>query len=276
LSLHLDGGEILALLGANGGGKTTSLRLLSGLLAADAGEGQVLGIDLRRDPRGIRRQVGYLSQRFSLYPTLSVAENLRFRAEVYDLPVPVLAVDAAIDAFGLGRFRGTRAGALSGGWARRLQFAAALIHRPRLVLLDEPTSGLDALARQDIWRRIARLAADGVGVVISTHDLADAERCGRALLLIEGRAAAAGTPAELAARCAARSFILDGAAGQGDRIEAIGGVIACHPNETGLRILALAAAEAELQGFADRAGGRLTPVAPRLEDAVMAQIRGVA
>jgi ABC-2 type transport system ATP-binding protein len=276
LSLELAEGEILALLGANGGGKTTSLRLLAGLLAPDTGDGVVLGADVRRRPREIRRRVGYLPQSFSLHPSLTVAENLRFRAEVYDIVNPARTVSAAIEEYDLGRFAGARADALSGGWARRLQLAAALIHQPRLVLLDEPTAGLDALARQEIWRRLARLTAAGVGLVISTHDLADAERCGRALLLLEGRIVATGTPAELAAQTPALTFILTGRALDSDQVEAISGVISCHPTEQGLRVLAAARAEPQLDRLAAERDGALTPIPPRLEDAVLARIHGAS
>ena len=131
----------------------------------------------------ICERAGYMSQALSLYADLSVFENLRFRAQVYGLNSPRAAAEAAIVEFELAEFARIAAGRLSGGWARRLQLAAALIHSPRLVFLDEPTAGLDAAARHDVWRRIGSLAAAGAGVIVSTHDLAEAERCSYAVLL---------------------------------------------------------------------------------------------
>src|SRR5262245_21446163 len=192
LTLVLQPGEIFGLVGGNGGGKTTALRILTGILKPDQGHGHVLGFDLLRGAGEIRRYVGYMSQRFSLYADLSVFENLRFRAQVYGLNRPRAAAEAAIDDFGLTEYGRTAVGRLSGGWARRLQLAASLIHAPRLLLLDEPTAGLDAVARQEVWQRIGRRAAQGAGVIISTHDLTEAERCARTALLSDGRIVATG------------------------------------------------------------------------------------
>jgi len=182
VTLALWSGEICGFVGANGAGKTTILRMLAGILKPDGAAGQVLGFDLRRDAEEIRERVGYMSQRLSLYPELSVFENLRFRAAIYGLRNPRAAVECAIGEFGLVPWAGSTAGSLSGGWARRLQLAASLLHSPRLVLLDEPTAGLDAAARQDVWRRVERLAAAGAGVIVCTHDLVEAERCSCAAL----------------------------------------------------------------------------------------------
>src|SRR5262249_38979657 len=151
VSVALGPGEILGLVGGNGSGKTTTLRILAGLLAPDAGHGVVVGLDLRRDMREIRRHVGYMSQRLSLDAELSVTETLRFRAQVYGDRRPRAVAEAAMEAFELTSYARTPAGHLSGGWARRLQLAASMIHRPRLLLLDEPTAGLDVLSRQEVW-----------------------------------------------------------------------------------------------------------------------------
>jgi len=159
LALTLQAGEVFGLVGANGGGKTTTLRILASILTPDQGHGHVLGFDLVRGAGEIRQHVGYMSQRFSLYADLSVFENLRFRAEVYGLDKPRAAAEAAIDDFELTQYGCSAAKQLSGGWARRLQLAAALIHSPRLILLDEPTAGLDAVSRQEVWQRLGRLAA---------------------------------------------------------------------------------------------------------------------
>ena len=189
LDLTLRTGEILGLVGANGGGKTTTLRMLAGILKPDRGEGHVLGFDLMRGAKEIRKQIGYMSQRLSLYADLSVFENLRFRAEVYEIDKSRAAIESVMREFELERYARSPAGQLSGGWARRLQLAAALIHTPRLILLDEPTAGLDPISRHDVWRRIELRAAQGTGVIVSTHDLAEAKRCSRVALLCEGRIA---------------------------------------------------------------------------------------
>ena len=199
VTLALWSGEICGFVGANGAGKTTILRMLAGILKPDGAAGQVLGFDLRRDAEEIRERVGYMSQRLSLYPELSVFENLRFRAAIYGLRNPRAAVECAIGEFGLVPWAGSTAGSLSGGWARRLQLAASLLHSPRLVLLDEPTAGLDAAARQDVWRRVERLAAAGAGVIVCTHDLVEAERCSCAALFAAAQIVAVGAPAEIAA-----------------------------------------------------------------------------
>ena len=177
LSLRLWAGEVAGLVGSNGSGKTTTLRMLAGILKPDEGHGQVLGFDLVSEAAQIRERAGYMSQALSLYADLSVFENLRFRAQVYGLNSPRAAAEAAIVEFELAEFARIAAGRLSGGWARRLQLAAALSHSPRLVFLDEPTAGLDAAARHDVWRRIGSLAAAGAGVIVSTHHLAEAKRC---------------------------------------------------------------------------------------------------
>jgi ABC-type multidrug transport system ATPase subunit len=184
VTLTLWAGEICGFVGANGAGKTTALRMLAGILKPDGGCGHVLGFDLQREAAEIRERVGYMSQRLSLYPELSVFENLRFRAAVYGLRNPRAAVEAAMRDFNLLPWAHSPAASLSGGWARRLQLAASLLHSPQLVLLDEPTAGLDAMARQDVWRRVEGLAAAGAGVIVCTHDLAEAERCSHAAFFL--------------------------------------------------------------------------------------------
>jgi ABC-type multidrug transport system ATPase subunit len=165
------------------------LRILAGILKPDRGRGHVLGFDLMHGSKEARKQIGYMSQRLSLYADLSVFENLRFRAEVYGIDKSRSAVESVMREFELEQYARGPAGQLSGGWARRLQLAAALIHTPRLILLDEPTAGLDPISRRDVWRCIERRAAHGAGVIVSTHDPAEAERCSRVALLCEGRIA---------------------------------------------------------------------------------------
>ena len=172
VDLDVARGDIVGLVGANGGGKTTTLRMLAGLVTPSNGTGRVLGADIRRGPASARHSIGYMGQALALYTDLSVAENLRFRAALYGCdPAGVAA------RYGLEPVLGQRVETLSGGWARRVQFAATLIGDPALLLLDEPTAGLDVVTRRDIWGWLGDLAAAGHGIVISTHDLVEAERC---------------------------------------------------------------------------------------------------
>ena len=240
LSLTVERGEIVGLLAANGGGKTTTLRILAGLLAPDGGSGTVLGHDLQRERAAIRRRVGYLAQRFSLYASLSVRANLRFRADVFGVPQPRAAIAAVVDAFGLKSVEKLPLEQLSGGQARLVQLASAVVHAPPLLLLDEPTAGLDAVARQSVWRQIARLASHGTAVVLSTHDLADASRCGRIVLLKEGTPRNCGAPSDFARQVPASVFLVRGATNLVRLIEplqALAGVIGCYPSGDSLRII---------------------------------------
>jgi ABC-type multidrug transport system ATPase subunit len=272
LSLGVRAGEVFGLVGANGGGKTTALRILAGILRPDQGRGRVLGFDLLRGIREIRQHIGYMSQRLSLYTDLSVFENLRFRAEVYGLERPRVAAEAAIYDFGLCECARSLAGQLSGGWARRLQLAAALIHSPRLILLDEPTAGLDAVSRQEVWRRIERLAVQGAGVVVSTHDLAEAERSTHVALLSEGRVVAAGTPEQIARSAPAAAFLMSGGNARllARCVETIPGVIASYPQGPSLRIVADVLGEEGLHRMATMQHASLASASMRLEDAVLA------
>ena len=183
LSLKVRPGEICALIGANGGGKTTSLRLIAGLIPADEGAGAVLGRDLRAATRAVRHKVGYLAQRCTLYGALSVRENLRFRAAVFGAADPGSAAEKQIRAFGLTALGASRVADLSGGWSRRVELAAVMIHNPRLLLLDEPTTGLDAAARESIWLRLLAFAAQGTAIVFSTHDLGETQYCSQVVTL---------------------------------------------------------------------------------------------
>jgi ABC-type multidrug transport system ATPase subunit len=272
LSLSLRAGDVIGLVGSNGSGKTTTLRMLAGILKPDEGHGQILGFDLVKEAGEIRERVGYMSQALSLYADLSVFENLRFRAQIYGLTCPRATAETAIVDFELTEFARTAAGRLSGGWARRLQLAAALIHSPRLVFLDEPTAGLDAVARHDVWRRIGSLAAAGAGVIVSTHDLAEAERCSYAALLSKGKIVAAGTPEHIAMSASADAFLLTGPGTRqlAQRIEAAQGVIACYPQGPSLRVVADPNSEESLRRVASILDVNLARVAMRLEDAVLA------
>jgi ABC-2 type transport system ATP-binding protein len=271
LALSLRPGEVLGLVGGNGGGKTTTLRILGGLLKPDEGRGRVLGFDLLGGAREIRRRVGYMSQRLSLYSELTVFENLRFRAEVYGLSGSRMAAEATMRDFDLTRYGRTPAGALSGGWARRLQLAAALIHSPRLVLLDEPTAGLDVGSRQEAWHRIERTARAGSGVIVSTHDLSEAEWCSRAALLSEGRIVAMGTPEQVARSVPASVFLLSGSHVRrlAHALRRVPGVIATYPQGVNLRVVAAVGAESALESIARSSATRLARVGMCLEDAAL-------
>jgi len=197
LSLSVAAGRICGFLGPNGSGKTTTIRMLCGLLTPDAGSGQCLGLDLERDAPAIRREVGYMTQRFGLYEDLSIRENLDFIGRLYELPRRREAVDRALDRLGLAPRQRQLAGSLSGGWKQRLALAACLMHEPKLLLLDEPTAGVDPKARRDFWDQIHQLAAEGITVLVSTHYMDEAERCHELVYIAYGKVLARGTEAEI-------------------------------------------------------------------------------
>jgi ABC-2 type transport system ATP-binding protein len=170
-------GAIYGFLGPNGSGKTTTIRMLCGLLTPDAGEGTCLGFDVRRDANRIKEEVGYMTQKFSYYEDLTIRENLDFVARMYRLDRRRARVDQALDELGLADRSKQLAGSLSGGWKQRLALAACLLHTPQLLLLDEPTAGVDPKARRDFWDEIRRLSAKGVTVLVSTHYMDEAVQC---------------------------------------------------------------------------------------------------
>jgi ABC-2 type transport system ATP-binding protein len=187
LTLQVAKGEICGFLGANGSGKTTTIRLLCGLLVPDAGEGTCLGLDILKEPALIRRQTGYMTQKFSYYEDLTVRENLDLVAGVYEMNDGAAAVADIIARMGLAAYETQLAGHLSGGWKQRLALAACVLHRPKLLLLDEPTAGVDAKARREFWDLIHDLAGEGLTVLVSTHYMDEAERCNRIVYLADGR-----------------------------------------------------------------------------------------
>nr|PZN67514.1 MAG: ABC transporter ATP-binding protein [Bacillota bacterium] len=204
VSLTVPSGTVMGLLGPNGAGKTTLIRMLLGVLAPTAGTGRVLGYDLRTGADQIRRQVGYMSQRFSLYPDLTVAENLAFFGRVYGLGGEALArrQEELLIWAGLADQRKTLAGDLGGGLRQRLAFACAILHRPPLLLLDEPTSGVDPMSRRKFWDLIYSLADGGTTVLVTTHYMDEAAHCDRLAMMNAGRLVAVGTPRELRERYA--------------------------------------------------------------------------
>ena len=213
VSLHVDAGEIYGLVGPDGAGKTTFMRLLCYAIRADSGEAFIAGFAAARQPEKARAQIGYLSQRFSLYEELTVLENIRFFAEVRGIPTREWKprCHAILQFVGLDEYGDRRAGQLSGGMRQKLGLAAALVHRPRILLLDEPTTGVDPLTRQDFWQLIIRLVGDeGVAVLVSTPYMDEAARCSRVGFLHHGRLLTEGKPAELRAVLQGRVLELAG------------------------------------------------------------------
>ncbi len=209
-AIRVERGQIYGFLGPNGSGKTTTIRMICGLLTPDAGEGQCLGFDIRRDAQSIKRNVGYMTQKFSLYEDLSIAENLDFIARVYAVNNRNDAVDKTLERLGLTARRGQLAGALSGGWKQRLALAACLLHEPALLLLDEPTAGVDPKARREFWDQIHELAAGGLTVLVSTHYMDEAERCHELAYIAYGRLLAKGTAAEVVAQSGLSTWSVTG------------------------------------------------------------------
>jgi len=197
VALKLERGRICGFLGPNGSGKTTTLRMLCGLLTPDAGRGTCLGYDILREADRIKLKTGYMTQRFSLYEDLTIAENLQFTAQVYGLDRRRERVDAALDNLGLAGRRDQLAGTLSGGWKQRLALASATLHDPELLLLDEPTAGVDPKARRTFWDEIHALADRGLTVLVSTHYMDEAERCHEIAYISYGRLMARGTAEEV-------------------------------------------------------------------------------
>jgi len=271
LALQVRHGEIFGFLGPNGSGKTTSIRMLCGLLVPDSGQGTCLGHDLIRETAAIKREVGYMTQRFSLWEDLTIAENLDFVARMYGLAQRRATVSAALEGLGLAARRSQLAGTLSGGWKQRLALAACLIHRPKLLLLDEPTAGVDPKARRDFWDEIHRLAAGGITVLVSTHYMDEAERCHRLGYIADGRLLASGTADEVVAGQRLSAWSVDGidAALASRRLAQLSGVERVTPFGNTLHVTGRDAPllARSIQAWATEAGARVAPIAPSLEDA---------
>jgi len=210
VSMTVEPGEIVGFLGPNGSGKTTTIRMMCGLLTPDEGSGTVLGHDVITESRQIKNEVGYMTQRFSFYEDLTIAENLEFVARLYRLRPVRRHVDRTIAALGLTARRNQLAGTLSGGWKQRLALAACIMHSPKLLLLDEPTAGVDPKARREFWDQIHALAAKGLTVLVSTHYMDEAERCHRISYISEGRLITSGTAAAVVAASGLHTFIVHG------------------------------------------------------------------
>jgi drug efflux transport system ATP-binding protein len=199
LDLSIRRGEVFGLLGPNGSGKTTTIRMLCGLMEPTAGSATVVGFDVLRQAEQIRRRIGYMSQRFGLYDDLTVRENIRFYATIYGLygAERNQRIDELLDDLDLGARVGQLAGTLSGGWKQRLALACAIAHRPAMLFLDEPTAGVDPASRRLFWQKIHDLAAEGTTILVTTHYMDEAERCERLAFLSRGRLIAVGTVAEV-------------------------------------------------------------------------------
>jgi len=210
LNLKVPKGEIYGFLGPNGSGKTTTLRMLCGLLTPDAGQGTCLGYDILTEQDEIKRNVGYMTQRFSLYADLSIRENLEFVARVYGVEDPKGAATRAIAWLGLTSRKDQLAGELSGGWKQRLALGACILPEPRLLLLDEPTAGVDPKARREFWDEIHGLAAEGITVLVSTHYMDEAERCHELAYIAFGDLLARGTAREVVAQSGLNTWIVAG------------------------------------------------------------------
>lgn len=210
LSLKVKKGEIFGFLGSNGSGKTTTIRMLCGLLTPDHGSGRCLGFDVIKEADEIKRRVGYMPQRFSLYQELTVYENLEFIASIYDISNPRLTINHCIEELGFKDKRGEIAANLSGGWKQRLSLACALLHKPDLLLLDEPTAGIDPLARRDFWDKIHQLRLKGVTTLMSTHYMDEAERCDELAYLSSGHLLVQGSVEAVIKATGLGSFIVTG------------------------------------------------------------------
>ena len=199
VSLQVKPGEIFGFLGPNGSGKTTTIRMVCGLLTPDSGSGTCLGFDILRESSQIKLQAGYMTQKFSYWDDLTIRENLDFVARMYGMPNRRKAVGETLEELGLTARAEQLTGALSGGWKQRLALAACMLHRPKLLLLDEPTAGVDPSARRDFWEELHRLSARGIAVLVSTHYMDEAERCHKLAYIAYGELLAQGTAQEVTA-----------------------------------------------------------------------------
>ncbi len=281
-SLKVRRGQIYGFLGPNGSGKTTTIRMLCGLLTPDAGRGTCLGHDIITDSAAIKREVGYMTQRFSLYEDLSIEENLDFVSRMYAMPGRARLVDATLESLGLTSRRRQLAGTLSGGWKQRLALAACLLHDPQLLLLDEPTAGVDPGARRDFWDHISRLCGDGMTVLVSTHYMDEAERCHALAFVAYGKLLVTGSAKEVIDRTGLATWSIEGPASElfalARELERAPGVEMVAPFGASLHVSGTdtGALERALAPIGKRAGVRVQRVETGLEDAFIHLMRASA
>jgi len=273
LSMQVRRGTIYGFLGPNGSGKTTTIRMLCGLLTPDGGEGTCLGYNIRTQASLIKRHVGYMTQRFSLYEDLSVRENLEFIARIYGIPRPTEAARAAIERLGLGGREDQLAHELSGGWKQRLALGACTLPSPQLLLLDEPTAGVDPKARRDFWNEIHALAADGLTVLVSTHYMDEAERCHEIAYIAYGDLLVHGTVDEVIAASHLTTYTVSAPSGEGlaqlqDQLNGRPGVDMVAPFGNSLHVSGRdgAALDGALAPYRNQPGLAFKKSAPSLED----------
>jgi len=278
LALQVREGEIYGFLGPNGSGKTTSIRMLCGLLTPDSGRGTCLGFDVLRESAAIKRQVGYMTQKFSLWDDLTIRENLDFVARMFGMQNRKEAVARALEDLGLTGRRDQLAGTLSGGWKQRLALASCLLHEPKLLLLDEPTAGVDPKARRDFWEEIHRLSAKGITVLVSTHYMDEAERCHRLAYIAYGDLLAKGTAAEVVASQDLKTWQITGEGIQGlaeqlrllpgaDQVASFGSTLHISGSD-GVRL------QSSLESFVAGKHLSMDAVTPSLEDAFIHLMQG--
>ncbi|WP_434419795.1 ABC transporter ATP-binding protein [Nannocystis pusilla] len=281
VSLQVRRGEIFGVLGPNGAGKSTALRMLCGVLNPTGGRAVVVGHDVAREPERVKANIGYMTQSFSLYTDLTVAENIGFYASLYGLAGAARRrrIDAVLHESELAARTGQLAGELSGGWKQRLALACATIHQPPLIFLDEPTAGVDPLSRREFWERIHRLAAAGTTAVVTTHYMDEAERCHRLAFIFHGEVFDSGRPDDIVARAglAIAEFVVDDVDHATYLLQGLPGVEECAHYGHVLRLAVhgdepVAAARARL----DRAGLAVHDMResrPTVEDAFVAMVR---
>jgi len=282
VSLQVPKGEIFGFLGPNGAGKSTTIRMLCGLLTPTSGRGRVSGFDVATEPESIRRNIGYMSQKFSLYDDLTVEENIDFFSGMYGVPRAIRAErkDHVLRMAGLTERRSAMTRTLSGGWKQRLALGCAILHDPPVLFLDEPTSGVDPIARGQFWELIRGLSQTGHTIFVSTHYMDEAEYCHRLALMYRGKIIALGTPAELKKGLISHTlFRLDSSDPLGTMraLEGVPGVRDVAVFGGGLHVTAdnLAAGEQSIRAALDRAGiavQRLEPIQPSMEDVFVALI----
>lgn len=282
VSLDVRKGEIFGFLGPNGAGKSTTIRMLCGILLPTAGAGTVAGFDIVRQPEEIKKNIGYMSQRFSLYEDLTVEENIDFYSGIYKIPAEKKRPrkDWVIGMAGLEEHRSSLTSTLSGGWKQRLALGCAILHEPPIIFLDEPTSGVDPISRRNFWDLIYRMAGEGVTVFVTTHYMDEAEYCDRLGLIYRGELIALGTPTELKTRFMAEEVVeaaCERAQEMMDDIEALPGVkhaamfgkgLHVVTEDAGRAIPAMAALLAERGVSVER----LEKITPSLEDVFVSLI----